>query len=151
MKTTHMHIPDDKAMRAFGARLAALSPARLWIYLQGDLGAGKSTLARGFIQARGYQGPVKSPTYTLVEPYQATEGIIYHLDLYRLSHPEELEFIGIREFFSTDAICLVEWPDKGAGLLPEPDLRIHIDHLAQGRDVSIDALSDSGIDIINRL
>ena len=151
MKRWHQYIADDQAMRALGARLAALCPARVSIYLDGDLGAGKSTLARGFINGRGYQGHVKSPTYTLVEPYQTAAGMIYHLDLYRLSDPEELEFIGFREFFADDAVCLVEWPDKGRGLLPEPDLLVHIAHLEQGREVSIDAIGEGAIEIINAL
>ena len=143
MKTWRQYIPDDEAMRALGARLAAECPSHILIYLDGDLGAGKSTLARGFIKGRGYSGHVKSPTYTLVEPYQTASGIIYHLDLYRLTDPEELEFIGIRDIVSDDAVCLVEWPDKGQGLLPAPDLLVRIEHLTQGREVSIDRASEA--------
>jgi tRNA threonylcarbamoyladenosine biosynthesis protein TsaE len=151
MKTWRKFIPDDEAMRALGARLAGACPSRILIYLDGDLGAGKSTLARGFIKGRGYNGHVKSPTYTLVEAYQTSTGIIYHLDLYRLSDPEELEFIGIRDIISGDATCLLEWPDKGQGLLPSPDLLVSIQHLTQGREVSIEAVSEGSTDIINRL
>jgi tRNA threonylcarbamoyladenosine biosynthesis protein TsaE len=151
MNTWSHFIPDDMAMRALGARLAAACQGRIVIYLDGDLGAGKSTLARGFIKARGYSGHVKSPTYTLVESYQTANGIIYHLDLYRLSDPEELEFIGIRDIFSGDATCLLEWPEKGQGLLPSPDLLVRIQHLAQGRQVSIEAVNEDSEDIINRL
>ncbi len=151
MTTWHKYIPDDQAMRALGARLAALCPARILIYLDGDLGAGKSTLARGFINGRGYSGHVKSPTYTLVESYQTVSGSIYHLDLYRLSDAEELEFIGIREFFADGVACLVEWPDKGQGILPQPDLRVHIDHVGQGREITIEAINQRSEDIINKL
>ena len=144
-------VPDETAMMSLGARLARHFGGPGLIYLQGDLGAGKSTLARGFIKAQGYEGHVKSPTYTLIEPYQLSDKIIYHLDLYRLSDPEELEFIGIRDIFSDDSICLVEWPDKGKGILPEADLLITISHKNEGREVKFQPLSDVTLEIINGL
>jgi tRNA threonylcarbamoyladenosine biosynthesis protein TsaE len=105
----------------FGAELFKSLPSRCLIFLQGDLGAGKTTLVRGFLRAAGYNGVVKSPTYTLVEEYTVAGRKIFHFDLYRVVDPEELEWIGIRDYFDQDSICFIEWPDKGKGFLPEPD------------------------------
>ncbi len=115
-----------------GAVLAELLTAPALLFLQGDLGMGKTTLARGFMQACGHQGNVKSPTYTLVEPYEIEGEILYHFDLYRLCDPEELEFMGIRDYLD-HSIALVEWPDKGAGMLPEPDLELMLEAAGEGR------------------
>lgn len=144
-------VPDEAAMMSLGAQLARHVSGPGLIYLQGDLGAGKSTLARGFIKAQGYMGHVKSPTYTLIEPYPLSDRTIYHLDLYRLSDPEELEFIGIRDIFGDNSICLVEWPEKGNGFLPGADLLITINHKNEGREVKFQALSDLMRKVINEL
>ncbi len=144
-------VADEAAMLALGARLSQVFPDTGLIYLHGDLGAGKSTLVRGFIKACGYAGHVKSPTYTLVEPYQVPGHSIYHLDLYRLADPEELEFIGFRDLLTQQSIVLVEWPDKAQGLLPAADLDVYIQYSAQGREVLIEAGTEAAIHMINAL
>lgn len=121
------------------------------IYLNGELGAGKTTLSRGMIQGLGHQGKVKSPTYTLVEEYHLQGKHIYHFDLYRLSDPEELEFMGIRDYFSDNSICLIEWAEKGQSLLAKPDLTVQITYADGGRHIELIACSAQGKEIINRL
>jgi tRNA threonylcarbamoyladenosine biosynthesis protein TsaE len=143
--------PDETAMVATGSRLAAAAAPPLVIYLEGDLGMGKTTLSRGFIQALGHSGAVKSPTYTLVEPYLCREGPIYHFDLYRLGDPEELEFMGIWEYFTEDAICLVEWPDRGKGALPPADIRINIERDGAGRRLLLCADTPRGGSVLAAL
>jgi len=113
--------------------------------LKGDLGAGKTTFARGFIQASSFDGVVKSPTYTLVEPYPINAGrMCYHFDLYRLADPEELEFIGARDYFNQQDVCLVEWPEKAAGYLPSADWICVFEYMEEGRNLKINALTEKG-------
>ena len=122
----------------FGAKLFKSVPSKHLIFLQGDLGAGKTTLVRGFLRAAGYNGVVKSPTYTLVEEYTIGTRKIFHFDLYRVVDPEELEWIGIRDYFDQESICFIEWPDRGKGFLPEPDRVITLKTQGLGRSLTMD-------------
>ncbi len=123
---------------AFAVRLWHSLPEQCIVFLHGDLGAGKTTLVRGVLRAAGFAGTVKSPTFTLVEEYRIQGRIIYHFDLYRLAEPEELEWIGMRDYFAEPAICFIEWPEKGAGMLPQPDCSITLSIQGDGRLLEID-------------
>lgn len=149
--TVELQAADEAAMVTCGARLSAAAEASLVVFLEGDLGMGKTTLSRGFIQGLGHAGAVKSPTYTLVEPYQLGERQVYHFDLYRLGDAEELEFMGIRDYFSDGAICLVEWPERGEGALPPADIRIKIEREGLGRRLLFCADTSLGKRVLARL
>ena len=132
------YLADEQATTELAAKLAALCSTATVIYLEGDLGAGKTSFCRGFIHGLGYVGRVKSPTYTLVEPYG-------------LSDPEELEFIGIRDYFDDDCICLIEWPDKGHGLLAAADLHISIEFIDHSRSLTVQANNEYGQQLLSDL
>nr|WP_228392680.1 tRNA (adenosine(37)-N6)-threonylcarbamoyltransferase complex ATPase subunit type 1 TsaE [Pseudomonas sp. FSL R10-0399] len=139
-----MHLADEEAMVAFGGQLARITQGHGLIFLEGDLGAGKTTLSRGIIRGLGHTGAVKSPTFTLVEPYEIGDIRAYHFDLYRLVDPEELEFMGIRDYFDEDALCLIEWPQQGAGFLPKADLTITIRPHNTGRALTLSPQGSRG-------
>ena len=150
------YIPDEPTMLRFGKKLAesivqAQTDRAVILYFNGDLGAGKTTLTRGMVQGLGHQGNVKSPTYTLVEEYSVAGKMIYHFDLYRLADPEELEFMGIRDYFAKDCICLIEWAEKGEGILPAADLLVNIDYYDDARNITLKAQNELGARIIEQL
>ncbi len=146
-ETLTLMVDGEEAMIALGGQLASARIAGLIVTLNGDLGMGKTTLARGFIQSLGHSGAVKSPTYTLVEPYELDGLTVYHFDLYRVNDPEELEFMGIRDYFNGEAMCLVEWPARGEGALPPADIRIKIEREGSGRRLLLcaDTLLGKGV------
>jgi tRNA threonylcarbamoyladenosine biosynthesis protein TsaE len=132
-------IDSATAMQALGQQVAETIKFGSVLHLIGNLGAGKTTFTQGFLRGKGYQGLVKSPTYTIVESYSLREGYVYHFDLYRLTDPMELELMGWRDYFRPDSICIIEWPDKAGSLLPKPDWQITIDHLGENtRQVQIE-------------
>lgn len=144
-------LPDASATDAIAARFAAtLPPASVMLHLQGDLGAGKSSFVRALLRALGIQGPIRSPTYTLVERYPLTEGReALHLDLYRIGDPGELEFLGIDH--DAVALWLVEWPERGASALPAPDLRLSLAIEGEGRRLQVTANTAIGQAWVDRV
>jgi tRNA threonylcarbamoyladenosine biosynthesis protein TsaE len=117
-------LESEAATINLGRLLAPALDAAGVIFLSGGLGAGKTTLCRGLLRGLGYDGAVKSPTFTLVEPYELERGSVYHFDLYRLAHPDELDYLGAEDYFAAEALCLIEWPERGAGFLRMPDLEL---------------------------
>ena len=144
-RVVEQFLHTQAALESYAEQLAEHADSDTVIYLRGSLGAGKTTFARGFLRGLGYQGVVKSPTYTLVEPYSFSSGIVcYHFDLYRLADPEELEFTGARDYFNASSICLIEWPEKAEGYLPAADIDCRLEHHAQGRKITLTACSEKG-------
>ena len=142
-------LPDEAATVTFAQALAATAPMPSVVHLVGDLGAGKSTLARGWLRALGVTGTIRSPTYTLVERYPVAGGEALHLDLYRIGDAGELEFLGLDDVAAT--LWLIEWPERGAHALPAPDLRIMLEHAGAGRRVVLEPVGPGGRDWSTRL
>ena len=171
MQPLELFLDDEEDTIAFGKKLAfAIAKDRMpikkatelsgnpgfeimgaIIYLVGDLGAGKTTLTRGVMRGFGYDGAVKSPTYTIIEPYEFEKSMIYHFDLYRLAHAEEAEYLGAEEYFSPTNLCLIEWPEKGLGSIPSADLVIELNEKGTGRSLNCKNHSKKGLKIIKRL
>lgn len=144
---THFHQTE-----ALGAELSLLLDGGGLVFLQGDLGTGKTTLCRGLLRALGYAGAVKSPTFTLIEPYLINGQAIIHFDLYRLGHPEELHYLGAEEYFETTNLCVVEWPEKGHGYLPQQDLLVTLTYNNHTeRRAAITAYSAKGQRVMQQL
>ena len=148
-------LTDSQATRAQGQRLAGAlqvsRPSQLVIYLEGNLGAGKTTLARGFLEGLGHHGRVPSPTYTLIEPYALSGYRVYHIDLYRVRDARELEDLGLAEQLTTGAVALIEWPDQGAGHLPPPDVRVRLEIVPAGRALTYEGVTDRGVDLLRHV
>jgi tRNA threonylcarbamoyladenosine biosynthesis protein TsaE len=145
------HAADLEAMLALGERLGRGCTGGGVIYLVGDLGTGKTTLVRGMLRGLGHRGPVRSPTFTLVEPYALGALDAYHLDLYRLGDPEELEYLGLRDYLEPGVLCLVEWPERGLGHLPPPDLTARIEYAGGGRRIELTADTPAGQRILDQI
>jgi tRNA threonylcarbamoyladenosine biosynthesis protein TsaE len=144
MAVSERPLADAAATEAFGARLAGCCQGGLLVFLHGELGAGKTTLVRGLVRGLGHAGAVKSPTYTLVESYRLPTLEIHHLDLYRLADAEELEWLGIRDLLAGEALCLIEWPERGAGVLPAADLHLTLSYQGAARRLAVSAPTTPG-------
>ena len=144
-------LADEAATIAFGQRLAKAINSKGLLTLSGNLGSGKTTLSRGLIQSYGHSGGVKSPTYTLVEPYEIGEKRIYHFDLYRMEDPEELEFIGLWDYLTQEALIIIEWPEKAFGVLPPADLAIQLEPQEKGRKITLSANTLAGETMLKKL
>jgi tRNA threonylcarbamoyladenosine biosynthesis protein TsaE len=145
------NVATEADTERLGAALAPQLRAGLVLFLHGELGAGKTTFVRGILRGLGYTGAVKSPTYTLVEPYQMGDLTIYHFDLYRLNDPEELEFLGVRDYLAGSGVCLVEWAESGAGVLPAPDVDIAIERQEERRVVRFTSRTENGAMLLHGL
>jgi len=144
-------ICSEQRMKAFGAALLASARGAGIITLQGDLGTGKTTLVRGALESLGYTRGVRSPTYTLVEFYPVEPFSIAHFDLYRLADPEELEFLGFRDYVDGDTLCFIEWPERAAGLLENVGLRVGLEYRDQCRSLSLYPGDDWGRRIVDAI
>lgn len=160
MKQLEYVLANESATVAIGENIAKIvleqyeqkkNQQSLVVFLNGDLGAGKTTLTRGFVRGMGHQGNVKSPTYTLVEPYELPPWQVYHFDLYRLSDPEELEYMGIRDYFADHCCCFIEWPEKGAGVLANADIIINMVYQEEQRLIELQACSIRGEGVLQQL
>lgn len=144
-------LADEAETLEFGRQLYGVLAAGMTIFLRGNLGAGKTTLVRGCLRAAGFHGPVKSPTFTVVEEYPLETFGIVHFDLYRLTAPEELEWLGIRDYLRDDTVCFIEWPERAEGMLPDPDLDFTLMHRGFSRVATVAAAGAAGQMALTRL
>ena len=144
-------LKNETETTEIGSKLASCLKGGEVIYLKGELGTGKTTLVRGVLNRLGHTGNVKSPTYTIVEPYLIDSDVIYHFDLYRLDDPEELESLGIRDYCDGQSICFFEWPEKGGNLLPNADINLELTYFESTRGVEFTSKSDVGKTILKQL
>lgn len=149
--TWQVHLPDESCQIALGRALGEALAFRGNLWLEGDLGAGKTTLTRGILRGAGHEGAVKSPTYTLLEPYEVAGHHIHHFDLYRLGDPEELAFIGARELFDDASLNIIEWPSQGQGELPVPDIVVKLEVQDQGRQAHLTGSTPHGAQALDTL
>jgi len=143
MQHGHTHFSDERKLECFANKMAALLTTPMTIWLEGDLGTGKTSFARHLIHALGYEGRVKSPTYGLMEQYPLDIGQVLHMDLYRIADPDELEYLGLVDLLDQETILLIEWPDKGGQWLPEPDFIFTFSYAEKGRDLHWIACSEA--------
>lgn len=152
--TFETFIPDEEAMLLLGKQVASAVNSGIIIFLHGELGTGKTTFVRGFLRGLGYTQKVKSPTYTIVEPYEIKKCkvpmLVFHFDLYRINDDSEFEHLGIPEYFFPSALCLIEWAEKGAHVLPQADLACYIDFSKKGRMVRIQSFTERGQEVLKR-
>lgn len=141
------YLAHEQATLDTAAKLAVTLRGRCVVFLEGQLGTGKTTFSRGILHALGHKGSVKSPTFTLVEPYDISGGQVYHFDLYRLTSPEEVEYLGVDDYLNGEYLCLIEWPDKGRNFLPDCDVMVHLKVQGKGRLVRIEGKSEKGLKI----
>lgn len=147
----NIEIQNEEAMQSFGSRMSKYIEPGTVIFLCGDLGAGKTTFTRGFLRGLGYEGHVKSPTYTIVESYELNKTTVFHFDFYRVKDPLELEYIGIEEYFTPQSICIIEWPEIVLAMLPRCDLIINIKIEENSRHLHIEAETNVGKQLIGHL
>ena len=133
----NFQLADEQQTLEMGAKLAQVLPSKGVVFLHGPLGAGKTTLVRGLLLALGHKGSTKSPTYTIVEPYELPDRRIFHFDLYRIADPEELEYLGFRDYLQEDCVCLIEWPEKGDAFLPAADLELSLSYEGEARSIKL--------------
>ncbi|MEY4768524.1 MAG: tRNA ((37)-N6)-threonylcarbamoyltransferase complex ATPase subunit type 1 TsaE [Pseudomonadota bacterium] len=138
-KELTMLLKNEMETESFGAWLWTQFPKTGVIFLHGELGSGKTTIVRGLLRAAGHNGAVKSPTFTVVENYHLQQRDIFHFDLYRLVEAEELEWLGIRDYFASNTLCLIEWAERGYGYLPQADVEIYLQLHPQGRELRLES------------
>jgi len=145
------YLADEAETISIASKLSHLLQGKGLVFLAGQLGSGKTTFSRGLIRAMGHTGAVKSPTFTICEPYELDQGQVYHFDLYRLNDPEELEYMGMDDYLESGQLCLIEWPERGAHFLPECDVLVKLEVQGRGRRVFIEGKTQRGLAICEEL